>query len=170
MLWVCFFLVTAFPFSLQPLCTPWHQLPKQNLAAYIDKSFKFTSSTSVCRNSQAIKNIYQFHKNTHAQKNQNTTQCYTFPQVMPASQSWQAVLAVWDGKQKGRCLKRFSSQLQNHLHLPVMLLLQAQGQVLLIFQCIDLKAGSLFYNISACQCYADMLWLGHFPSFWRQQM
>lgn len=72
MRWVCFSLVTAFPFSLHPLCVPWHQLPKQNLAAYIHKSFKSTTSTSVCRNSQAIKNIYQIHKNTHTKSKCNT--------------------------------------------------------------------------------------------------
>jgi len=63
---------------------------------------------------------------------------------MTASQSWQTVLAVRDGERKGRCLKKFPSQLQKYLHLPVMLLSQAQGQVLLIFQHTDVKAESLF--------------------------
>lgn len=63
-LWVLF-LVTAFPFSLHLLCILWHQLPKQNLAVFIDKSFKFTASTSACRNFQTIKNIYQIHENMH---------------------------------------------------------------------------------------------------------
>lgn len=63
---------------------------------------------------------------------------------MPVSQSWQAVLAVWDYERKGRYLKIFPSQLEKHLQLPVKLLSQAQGQVLLIFHHIDLKAESLF--------------------------
>jgi len=63
--------VTAFPFSPHPLSAPWHKLPEQNLAAYIDKFFKSVTSTSVCRISQAIKNIYGIHKNMYTKSKHN---------------------------------------------------------------------------------------------------
>lgn len=41
-------------------------------------------------------------------QNQNTNhKCHTFPKVMPASQSWQAVLAAWDDEGKKPIFKDF---------------------------------------------------------------
>lgn len=75
-------------------------------------------------------------------QNQNTNHnCYTFPKVMPASQSSQAVPAVWNGEGKTDT-QRFPSQLVKRLYLPLMLLSQAQAQV--IFQHTDLKTASHF--------------------------
>lgn len=84
-------------------------------------------------------------------KNQKTTnKCYTFPKAMQSLSKLISCVGCL------KCLKRLPSQLEKYVHLPVMRLSQVQEQVLEIFQDIELKAGSLFCNISACRYHVGM--------------
>lgn len=92
-----YFLGDSFPLLITS--PPWHQLPKRIWLLILTSLSRLQLPPQLAGISRQLKIFTRFMK-TCIKKSKHKHKCYTFSKVMPASQSWQAVLAVWNVREK----------------------------------------------------------------------